>query len=55
MLQAVAAEAALRSLLLEARQELMGACRALSGELHRVHKLEELRIRELKRWSRLAE
>lgn len=46
VLQAVAAEAALRSLLLEARQELIAACRALSGELHRVHKLEELRIRE---------
>lgn len=42
----MAAEAALRSLLLEARQELIAACRALSGELHRVHKLEELRIRE---------
>ncbi len=48
VLQAVAAEAALRSLLLEARQELMSACRALSGELHRVHKLEELRIRALR-------
>ncbi|KAI7840286.1 hypothetical protein COHA_006068 [Chlorella ohadii] len=56
VLQAVAAEAALRSLLLEARQELMSACRALSGELHRVHKLEELRIRVLRvGWGDVAE
>lgn len=46
LLEAQAAEAALRAVLSEAREEQVAACRALSAELRRVHALERLRISE---------
>ena len=46
LLEAQAGESALRSVLGEAREEQVAACKALSGELRRVHALERLRISE---------
>lgn len=46
LLGAQAAEAALRAVLCEAREEQLAACKALSAELRRVHALERLRISE---------
>ena len=46
LLEAQAGEAALRSVLGEAREEQVAACKALSRELRRVHALERLRISE---------
>ncbi|PSC68373.1 DSBA family thioredoxin domain containing [Micractinium conductrix] len=53
LLEAQAAEAALRSVLNEAREELVAACKALSGELRRVHALERLRISDMAEVQRL--
>ena len=46
LLTGAAGEAALRSVLGEAREEQVAACKALSRELRRVHALERLRISE---------
>lgn len=46
LLGAQAAEAALRAVLCEAREEQVAACKALSSELRRVHALERLRVSE---------
>ena len=53
LLEAQAAEAALRSLLDEAREQQVAAAKALSSELRRVHALERLRISDVAEVQRL--
>lgn len=48
LLDGQAAEAAMREVLAEAREEQVAACKALAAELRRVHALERLRIGECK-------
>ena len=55
LLEAQAADAAMRSVLAEARQQQLAACRSLSAELRRVHALTEQRSGDLQEMQRLRQ
>lgn len=55
LLEAQAAEAALRSVLGEAREQQVAAAKALASELRRVHALERLRISDMAEVQRMQQ